>query len=288
MAGFLELIADYQVEGYTYRINEDSGNIYTLNSEYGFMVFDQLLTDDLELLGYYTNVASDFDISGDYVFLAGDGIDVADMSIYDDIHSVDEFSGTYFNDVIVQSNYAFVMDKYFGLRVLDVSNPNRIQQTGSQFWSDETYQIALKWPYLFGVYSSGIWIMDVSDPSFPWLVTDHSLLASNAIAVEDHYVYVAGETGITILDVTDIENPQEVGYYNTFSEVMDICVRSRHLFVAAGDYGVQAIDVSDPASPSLIDSYYTSGYAWSLDVDYNYIYLAQSNGITKLRYDEVY
>ena len=283
-SGYFYRIGQITVEGTTYRAEVDQDKLFTMNDEYGLMVFDSMDSHELDLLGYYTNVASDFAISEDYAYIAGDGIEVVDLTRFDNIEHIYSFSGTNAMDVIVRNDYAYVADADFGLRILDISDPFYIFEVSSYFWGFETTQIEMKWPYILGIYDSGMWIMRVGDSQEIDLVADFGIFDSNALDVYGNYVFIAGDTRVTVLDINDVAHPQEVGIYSFFSPAYDVVATSSKLFVATGWNGVTALDISEPSEPAFIDTYLTTGFAWALDIDFDIIYVACSDGISILRF----
>ncbi len=282
-SGFLYRIETLPVDGITYRAKVDDGYLFTMNDEYGLMVFDVQLSSYPNLLGYYSNVASDFVVSGDYAYIAGDGFEIVDLTRLADIEQVTHYHGINATDVIVRGDYAYVSDANYGLRILDISTPYYIFEVGSYFWGFETTEIAMKWPYVLGIYDSGMWIMRVDDPDHISLVADYGIFDSNALDIYGDYAYIAGESLVTVLNISDIDEPREIGYYSLFSPSYDVIATSSKLFVAAGMNGVIALDVSTPSAPALIDSYYTGNNAWSLDIEFDIIYVACDFGIEVLR-----
>ncbi len=286
--GYLYRLGDFSVSGITYRVKMDSGYLFTMNDDYGLMVYDVVIPSSPEVLGYYSNVASDFDISGDYAFLAGDGLEVANITWFDDIFYENEYYGTNASDVIVKGGLAYLADVDYGLRILDVSDPNYIYEIGSYFTGREIIEIEYKYPYILGIYDSGMWIINVDHPQQPDMISDYTEYDTNALTVYGNYAYLATDTGITVLDISDVEHPQDVGGYAFFSPCYDVVAAGSKLFVAAGVNGIVALDISNPVSPSQVDSYYTSSNAWALDVDYDVIYAACTDGILILRFGGYY
>ncbi len=141
--------------------------------------------------------------------------------------------------VAVQGNYAYVGSYYGKVRIFDVGNPASPVLTG---------QINMKW-------------------------------SMNSIAVSGNYAYVGDNAdSLHILDISDPKNPIEVkGYYfggtsTTSMKIIDTCLYISNLS------GLYIIDISNPKDPKTI--YNNSGwdYAWGVDADSSFTYLADGSG----------
>ena len=139
--------------------------------------------------------------------------------------------------------------------------------------------------YIFGKYSysadgsSGLQIVDISNPALPLLVGTYSTGGSaTGIYVSGKYAYIAaGSSGIMIIDISNPALPLLVGTYNTSGSATDIYVSGKYAYVADGSVGgFQIIDISNPASPSLVGTYSTGGTTLSVYVSGKYAYVGDS------------
>ena len=77
----------------------------------------------------------------------------------------------------------------------------------------------------------------------------------NAVAISGSLAYVANETGIQIIDISDPANQSLIGSYNTSSYTYGVAVSDKLMYVADGGAGLKIVDISDPTSPTLLSSY---------------------------------
>ncbi|MCK4226134.1 T9SS type A sorting domain-containing protein [candidate division WOR-3 bacterium] len=99
--------------------------------------------------------------------------------------------------------------------------------------------------------SSGLYIIDVSDPTNPTEVGfyDDPGWAFD-VYVSENYAYVAdGYSGLRIIDVSDPTNPFEAGFYDTPEYAIGVYFSGIYAYVADCDSGLRIIDVSDPTNP---------------------------------------
>jgi hypothetical protein len=118
--------------------------------------------------------------------------------------------------VRVLGDYAYVVDGYGGLEVIDVSVPAN--------------------PVLVGNYFNGDWLRGFE------------LVGTNAAAIIPNF-------GLAILDLSNPANPQLIGQLtNNDALFYDLQVAGSHAF-AAGYYGLQIIDLSSPTNPVVVGSW---------------------------------
>jgi len=97
----------------------------------------------------------------------------------------------------------------------------------------------------------------------------------NEVVKSGNYLYAsAGAEGLHIFDVSDPEDPIEVGCCNTPGFVEEIVLSGNIAYVADDTCGLRAIDVSDPYHPFEIGCYNTAGHAHGLEARNDYVYLA--------------
>jgi hypothetical protein len=103
------------------------------------------------------------------------------------------------------------------------------------------------------------------------------------VEVSGDYAYIAtGATGFRILDISDINNPEEVANIILSVSLYDIDISGNYAYVAYGNYnsnqgsdgGLKVIDISDPSFPVVIESFNTDYGATSVVLDGIYAYLS--------------
>jgi len=82
-----------------------------------------------------------------------------------------------------------------------------------------------------------------------------------------------GTAGLQIIDYSDTTNIHITGFYDGSGYAKSLIYKDQQVFIAAELSGLQVVDVSNPANPALIGEVDTD-FAWALDMDENYIYLA--------------
>ena len=101
------------------------------------------------------------------------------------------------------------------------------------------------------------------------------------VTVEGDLAYVAaGSTGLSIVNISDPENPHEVGYCDTPEDALGVVISDDLAFVAAGSSGLRIMNVSDPANPCEIGYCDTPGIAFGVAVSDGLAFVADwSDGL---------
>ena len=82
------------------------------------------------------------------------------------------------------------------------------------------------------------------------------------------------EEGLRVIDVSDPENPDEIGFYDTPGFAYGVFAAGDMAYVADNVAGLRVIDVSDPENPDEVGFYDTPGVAWGVFVAGNLAYVA--------------
>ncbi|MDP8207621.1 MAG: T9SS type A sorting domain-containing protein [Candidatus Electryonea clarkiae] len=212
-----------------------------------------------------------FDILDNYAFIANSNeLIILNIEDYNNpiVVSETENSGWQsFSDIAVQGNYAFITgdrfgyDGYDGLYVVDFSNMHQPEIVGfCQFNSDETsifvtedyaFIANLLW-YSFIEEESSFKIIDINDPSEPFILSSVETLGwPQDIVVEGDYAFLTEQSGSTrndyyeggllVFDISDPEEPELVGHYETNGDAQAIDIDNNTIYLADG-YFVEILE----------------------------------------------
>jgi hypothetical protein len=170
----------------------------------------------------------------------------------------------YPSDVRVVANYAFVVDSGFGLRVVDVADPTVPVEVGGldlgATASPRRLDIVDELAYAVGSdsaeYSRRLWVINLSDPANPVLVSNTGGIAGNQdIVVHNDTAFVAGAWDLTSYNVTDPQTPVFLG--QVWAPYIPVDGQHRlagvdgFVLMVAELFGLGIYDVGDPAAPVL-------------------------------------
>ena len=155
-------------------------------------------------------------------------------------------------DVALADGYAYVADGQYGLKVLDLNNPEAPLGVGSYSTGGSARGVSVVGSQVYlSDAEKGLLILDVSNPASPKLTAS---LATSAYKtdVQGNYAYVAAYTnGLKIASIADPANPQWVGQLLlTGMKAFDVKVAGTKAYVGI-DGAVIIVNVAVPSKPSI-------------------------------------
>lgn len=202
-----------------------------------------------------------------YAYLsAGIGLSIVEILNEDNPIEIGSFpAGDLANRLKVVDKYCYLADGSAGLWIIDVSNPEDPKGIGQFPVQNFAWEVDVQGDYVFLLDSphnladsGGVWIIDVSNPANPVEMSRilgilHWTYPLSSLDVSDNYLYVSvPDSGLIIMDITDLESPQFVSFYEIEGFLDDICVSGEYAFLANGNRGLRILDVSNPTDPEEI------------------------------------
>ncbi len=261
---------------------------------------------EIELDGY----VQDIEISGNYAYVVTHTyfkiIDISDLNNPSEVGS-DYHEGADFQSVSLSSGYAYVAAGFGGLDIYDVSDPNNPNSLGSYHQNvDDIHDVVIWGNYAIcdcvyswldadsaqWIYEEQVQVIDVSDPSAPFLTgfyqTEAGYNLQGLDVSGDGYVYTCqysqtDETSkMVVIDLaTDPASPAEIGsYVESDTEFESVTLSGNYAYVYAGWWPSRliAIDISDPSFPSSIGECEVSGDFYGLDISGSFVGISHGRG----------
>ncbi|RAV00187.1 glycosyl hydrolase family 28-related protein [Paenibacillus sp. YN15] len=136
--------------------------------------------------------------------------------------------------IAVSGGVAYVADQG-SIRVLDVAQPDSVQELGSVTLNGNTAALALSGNRLYATDSARLYVLDVSDPAAPVILGSTAVTNGSNIRVSGDMVYVArGTNGFSIYNTA---NPASIAAVKTVSglgNVSNLEVQGNYAYVTAG------------------------------------------------------
>jgi hypothetical protein len=195
----------------------------------------------------------DIKISGNYAYIAGDGLRIVDITYPTNPTEVGfNQSPNLARGLVLSGDYVFLTDHFFqGLRVFNVSDPSDPVEVNFTPFPQRTRGIARSGNYLY--LQASVWIGE-------------------------------GETGIRVVDITDPVHPEQENFYPTSVSPGWPEVSGNYLYLPTSGGGLYVLDISDPAHPSEAAFYggvQNSGWI-KIVGDYAYISDVNRNAVAVL------
>ena len=161
----------------------------------------------------------------------------------------------------IGENYGYLAGSFPSFYILDISNFARPFETSSLFL-DYTYDLTVSENYAYIADSSGLKVIDVSDPFNASQISKLSLnYDAYSVFVSGKYAYVAnGTEGLRIVSINDPSAPVEIGFYDTPGSSRDVFVSGEYAYVADHQSGLRIIDVKNPSNPIEVGSFECIGF----------------------------
>ncbi|UCG31125.1 MAG: T9SS type A sorting domain-containing protein [candidate division WOR-3 bacterium] len=172
-----------------------------------------------------------------------------------------------------------------GIELWDVSNPLAPDRLGSCMTPPHSLGVTA-----FGTYAyiangdSGLYIMNISDPTNPYEIGHHPAFFVVDIDIAWPYVYLLQSDGdiggLRVINVSDPTNPQEVAWCHIPGGAVHMQIVDTLIYVASYFMDLTVISVANPLNPSIIGSCYilSTGLGYDVDVKGDYAYLADDAG----------
>jgi len=151
-------------------------------------------------------------------------------------------------DVALKDDYAYIADDWFGVVVMDISDPSNPAQVGNA-GSGGKRSVDVADTFL---YTMGDWlhVFGLGDRRHPEeLGYYHPPMMSGSCAISGGYAFAGTDIGLIVVSVSDLTEMHEVG--SCTAGATDIALRGHYVY-APCSYGFGVVDVSDPLSPSRV------------------------------------
>ncbi len=103
--------------------------------------------------------------------------------------------------------------------------------------------------------------------------SDQSNSYCRTFAIDNYLYIASQTSGLQIVDVTDPSSPALVGSNDTPQSAQDVVVAGNYAYLADGAGALMIFDVTNPNTPSLIGNIIISGYPLSLFIEGSFAYL---------------
>jgi hypothetical protein len=188
--------------------------------------------------------------------------------------------------LVVQGNYVYAATGRTGLRIADISTPATPVELGyfvPEGSPPNIEDVAVAGSYAYALTTSGLYVVNVADPSAPLVEGFCSMPeGGHGVVVSGVRAYIAcGTHGLRIIVVSHPWDPNEQGFIDTPGYANDVAVSGNYAYVADGQSGLRVIDISTPSAPVEVGFYNAPGDAHGVTISGSYAYVA--DGFSGLR-----
>ncbi|BCG64487.1 MAG: hypothetical protein methR_P2268 [Methyloprofundus sp.] len=289
----LPTIKDKRFSGNTFnydsRVLRSGKYVYVPDGRDGVKIIDISIPEAPILVNTLVNTVNEFDASAifikdSYAYIVNPygELQIADISspeFASIIGSADlgaALSPGRLPTISVKGNYAYVTNEV-SLNTFDISSPSSPIYVNTNFGLGTFVDINIAGNYAYvASNSTGIQVLNISDPNSPKVVIPNALSAryTSSIEIVNNYAYAMSKKGLDIYRLNTLTmEPANVGFINTPGNAVDIAVSGNYAYVADGREGLQIIDITTPSNPIIKNTVNTLGIATVVKVIGNYAYV---------------
>ncbi|MBI2874344.1 MAG: right-handed parallel beta-helix repeat-containing protein [Firmicutes bacterium] len=267
-------VAAYDTPGYAYGLSISGKTAYVADGWGGLRILDiadPLLpreTGSLDLPGWAFDIAV-----GDtwaYAATGWAGLQVIDLSDPDRPRRIDNpwrnrKTGAKTRiipawRVAVNQGRLYMTDRTGGLRIVDSSEPERLNLLGSDDTPGIAGRVAVagSWAYLAGTYGFGgseLRVLDVEDPAWPRLVATSMPGGYKVVRLAGDQAYLFGGgpegEGLAILDISDRRRPRSLSFQRLDGPPVNMFLGDGRVYVTT-EFTFEVIGTADPAAPARL------------------------------------
>ena len=273
-------------EGEGLGVTLDGSRLYLAAGGTGLFIIDISDPANPQHLGSCTTARFAFDVAirGAFAYVADAGsglsiIDVADPTQPQLLESYLPEGSVTTSSVVIRDHLAYVSDTgFYGLRILDLTQPREPQQIGSCLTQRGGNALTLSGNLVLQAADErGLRVIDVSNPAEPVLlgVGPAENLSGVAVTVAGNQAYVADYWGgLLVFDFATRAQPTLTGAFKTGREILEVQTRDALAFVAAGTYGLALLDLNASPAPDELSHLELGGRVAGLAITNQLVLLA--------------
>jgi hypothetical protein len=226
---------------------------------------------------------------GSFVYV-GSGSMFCVVDVSDSLNPVRKgklFLNDFILEIIISENFAYVLNRELGLRIVDISDPDTPSLVSTFSTPERAASLAKSGQYVYLGYSndydiSVLLVIDVINPASPVQVGSKSLSTSpKSIKISGDYAFIAaGSVGMRVLNISDPTTPTNVITKPVGGDAYYIQVSGNYAYIGRVDVSQSLVimDISNPAIP--ITKYSGWSQVSAIAVQGNFAYIATDmNGL---------
>jgi len=223
-----ELMGRYNTSGYAFSLDAKNDLIYVADSNQGIKIID-FSNPEVPIrrgICHTPKPCRAIKIVGNYALVTGDSligiVDISnpDFPILTDYAELDRYQGENF---VIKDDYLYTADSLHGMRIFKLENPAPPTLESSFEITDGMDEISVynNYAYLANNSKKELWIVDISNPTQPTLVTQYQEKPgwTGDMVTNGQYLYTMNYPhqlqGLRVFDISTPTSPIPVAAYST-------------------------------------------------------------------------
>jgi hypothetical protein len=157
----------------------------------------------------------------------------------------------------------------------------------SGLWT-EVEDIQASGNYIYGAFSNGLVILEVSNPLSPKFVSQLPVPGTSSIELFGGYAFLASyDSGLYVVDISNVSNPTILSHYTLPGMTVDIEIEGNYAYLQSNDpapyFDFHIFDVSNPININHVSQTRFGGYPRSFCTHGDYAFVVgEGNGLLVL------
>jgi|GEM_PF-5413670 len=237
------LLGSVRLEGSPAKIEVNEDIAYIPSQSYGMQIYDVSDPRNPTAVALYKPRYFDprvVKIQGEVAYAVAFHIiwalDISDPSRVEPLGNLRYFGNLYPTSITVAGDHAFVSSSRGGLRIQDIRDPRKMTEVGYILLSDGISASAVNGNFAYvSSWDGQFYVIDISNVELPQLIGQTQSANGSDIVYSDGMVYLASDwAGVRAIDVSNPEDPIEVGYYEGISGAAKGIAVSEDIVLLAG------------------------------------------------------
>jgi len=238
-------ISHYDAPGETKGLFHKDSFLYTANGKNGLQIIDVSNPFKPALIGSYKirGDTTDVTVIDNWAFAAGGKAGLLALNVKNKTSPKEETTLSQKGNVSVVSekdNLVFYIDNKRYLRILDTIQPENTQKINPFDVETTVLDITISGNTAFlATEKLGVVIVDISNPTSLQKINSFKTQGpATSVEISGSYTYVIDDSGLSVWDVTDTNNPNEIGSYATDKMASALDVKKEVVYIADGFNGL--------------------------------------------------
>lgn len=154
------------------------------------------------------------------------------------------------SSVTAFGNFAYIADRFFGLRIINITDPTSLELTGAYQINSPVHGLTFANSLVFMTSNAGLHVLNVTNPAMPNLISSFNTTnPAWSVEVVNNRAYVAGQGKLYIIDISSLPAPELLGVYgnNTQAAPSGLAVVGNLTYLVAKSH-LDILNTVDPGN----------------------------------------
>lgn len=273
--------------GDAHRVEINGNYAYVSLPNNGLSVVNLSIISSLTETTLYNSRPHDFKVIGNLGYMADiDGMAILNISDPSALTQHGRLTNpTNLADTSLKEGVVYVVDS-IGIRTLNISEPSQISQLDVYNLPSAGLSLEIQEDYAYtGCLEGEFTIVDISNPDNIQYIGSCTIPLTSIYEIQILYNYacLATSSGLVMVNITDPNNPSEVGRFDHVTQLMSVDLHNEVAYVGSEFDGFRVVNITDPTQPEEIGNWTVYTRCRSVVADDETVYITHiGDGLTIL------